>query len=111
VIILRNGRDPVADLAAQHLVGEAALFDVAAQLGHDPGQQRLRRQHAQRLVGRPAGLPVHPADPGARRARPAQRVDDRAGELGEGRGVAVAEQVGEDVAQRVDVDGTLVGVV
>jgi hypothetical protein len=48
VIILRERGDAVADLPAQHLVGEAALLDARApQVGQYLGEQRLRREHAQ----------------------------------------------------------------
>ena len=52
---LAERRDAVPDLAAQQLVGEAVppAASGRAQVGQDPGEQRLRGEHAQRLVRRP----------------------------------------------------------
>ena len=112
VIILRNAA--MRSRISRRSTSSAKLPSSTsgpAQVGQDPGQQRLRGEHAQRLVRRPRGLPGEPADAGARSARAAQRVDDGAGELGQRLGVAVAQQLGEDVAQGVDVDRAVLGVV
>ena len=103
-------------LAARDLLGEAgrrAPRAASRRLGEDPREQRLGA-HLVAAPGRPRTSrgppPVLPAGPPltarplpwptpARRAR-----RHGAGELGERRGVAVGEQLGEQVAQRVDVD-------
>lgn len=104
--------DAVADLPAADL-GDEVGVPLLAQPVEDPGEQGVRGQRVQRLVGRPVGLGRLPADALARGAGVPDRVDGGAGELAQGLLVAVTQQVGDDLAQRVDVDraGALAGLV
>ena len=103
--------DAIPDLPAQHLVGESALVLLTSpELVDDAREQRLRGEHPQRLIGRPARLPAVTADPGTHRAGAAERVHRGARQFAQRRRVPVAQQVGQHVAQRVDIDRSAVGV-